>query len=179
MNRLQFATLALAMACWSVAGCSQTKDDEFAEQPEGGHVEDSAHPAHGPHNGHVADLGTEYRAEVTFDAEGRRIVVYLLNHDNDEPAAIEPTEVTLFMEGHKDDEGEGIPLTKETIGEGEDAETGWIAAKGTFGTTVASVEDIHGHIHATVDGKELIADFEEAHGEDHEHGEGESHDEEK
>jgi hypothetical protein len=72
-------------------------------KPEGeivdAHTHDHEH-AHGPHEGHLIELGKEqYHAELVFDAKTRKITVYVLDSEAKNPVAIDQTEITLNLTG--------------------------------------------------------------------------------
>ena len=100
MTRVSLAsTLAFATSLL-LAGCGGGKQDEFKpleNQPEQVEMEDHHHDE-GPHGGHIIDLGDhEYRAELTMDEQSRQVTVYLLEHDTDDPVAIEDESITLNL----------------------------------------------------------------------------------
>ncbi|WP_166831628.1 hypothetical protein [Thalassoroseus pseudoceratinae] len=153
------------------AGCSKKDDSEFSEPTGGSHVEDSAHAAHGPHDGHMAHMGAEHLVEVTVSKEPKQVAVYILDHDDQTVADVEPSAVVLFLTAHKEDEGEGFPLTKKTLGEGDDAETAWVIEGDAVPAELKSIEDFKGHVDVTLDEETTTVTFAHEH-DDHDDHEG-------
>ena len=158
-----------AMVLAVFAGCSKKEDNEFTKPTGDSQVEDSAHQAHGPHDGHMAHLGADHLLEVTVSQEPKQVAAFILNHDDQTIAEVEPSAVVLYLGEHKDDEGEGLPLTKKTVGEGDDAETAWVLEGDAVPDELKSIEDFKGHVDVTIDEKTMTAAFA------HEHAEGEDH----
>lgn len=158
-----------AMVVGVFAGCSKKEDSEFTEPTGGSHVEDSAHQAHGPHDGHTAHLGSAHLVEVTVSKEPKQVAVYILDHDDQTVADVEPSAVVLHLGEHKADEGEGLALTKKTLGEGEDAETAWVLEGDAVPSELNSIEDFKGHVDVTIDEKTMTAEFAHEHEDEEEH----------
>ncbi len=169
--------LLAAMALAVFTGCSKKEDEEFTKPTGGSQVEDSAHQAHGPHDGHMAHLGADHLLEVTVTQEPKQVAVYILNHDDQTIADVKPSAVALFLSEHKDDEGEGLPLTMKTIGEGDDAETAWVLEGDAVPDELKSIEDFKGHVDVTIDEKTMTAAFAHDDHDDHEDHDEEEHDE--
>ena len=99
MSRHFLAFRALICASSLLVGCGGGEEEfqELENQPEQVEVEEHHHE-HGPHGGHIIDLGDhEYRAEVAMDEESRQVTVYLLEHDTDDPLAVDAESITLNL----------------------------------------------------------------------------------
>jgi len=146
-------------------GRTFTEEDNIAnETPEAalqGH-------AHGPHEGHVVELGTEdYHAEVTLD-DAKLLSVYILGSDQKtaKPVASENVTASLKLDG----ETKVVTLAPAPQeGDGEGLASKFTAAD-PLPESVHDAEDLHGSISFTVDGKELKGEIShEEHGHDHGH----------
>ncbi len=151
------------------SGCNNKSDSEFKSQEPGktvapAHLE---HP-HGPHDGHMADLGTDHTlmVEITYKADPREIAVYVVDHNDPKKAvALEAKSMTLELHGDKS------PLTlsaEPQEGDPEGKASKFMVAGTAIPESVKSIEDIEGDLKVEVGGKMLEADF----GHDDEHGEG-------
>src|SRR5690349_7579690 len=86
--------LSAAMMLWlsGLPGCSGEKGSEYhsfdknkdaAPDAERGHAHSHDHgDGHGPHEGDLIELGEEeFHAEVVFDEESDKVILYLLGSD--------------------------------------------------------------------------------------------------
>lgn len=94
--------LALAAAL-AIAGCNSTPSgDQSGKNGKDDHAHDRAHPAHGPHNGHLVELGQEeYHAEWMHDDS--KVTVYILDSEAKKEVPITASKVTIIA---KDPKGE-------------------------------------------------------------------------
>ena len=124
MRTIQFTLSLAAAAAFSlgIAGCGTTQStDPGAGSPQGGshgengghaHGHDHSHPVHGPHGGHLVELGEEeYHAEWLHDDTGKVTVYILDGHvEKEVPIAAESLEVIV-----KIGEKELAPYTLDAV----------------------------------------------------------------
>lgn len=93
-----------------LSGCGGQQGGEYrsfdakkdtSHDAEHGHVHAHDHGhGHGPHEGDLIELGEEeYHAEVVFDEEKHKVILYLLGADAKSAVPIEAKELTLEMPG--------------------------------------------------------------------------------
>ena len=156
-------TLALMTGLW---GCAKD-DGDFKTQEKGVEVKDPEHHHHhhetGPHGGHLADLGDhQYRLEITYAKDPRAITVYVLAHETDDPVPLDAKAITLELEGKDGPQ----PVTLAADPQEKDPEgksSRFTVAGAAIPEAVQDVEDIHGHLSVSVDGKDLKAEIEHHH----------------
>jgi hypothetical protein len=100
MRILLYACLAIAAASLplAVTGCGPKPNANKAGDHD--HDHDHDHAAHGPHDGHVLELGEEeYHAEWTHEDDTGKVTVYLLDKDIKEavPTAAEHVKISLKL----------------------------------------------------------------------------------
>src|SRR3954447_6501560 len=94
------ALIAMIVAIASgiaVAGCNHAAHDKdkTATTAEGHHHEGHDHAHHGPHHGHLMELGAEeYHAEWTHNESGK-ITVYILDGEAKKEVPIEADEIAI------------------------------------------------------------------------------------
>lgn len=178
--------ILLGLAPWMV-GCGGQKE-EFQEYTaaekteEHDHDHDHGH-VHGPHDGHVIDLGDhEYMAEVVYDEATHAVGVYILDHDKMEPLAIEATEISAHLHlGEKEAEYKLAAKPQEGDGEGK-ASFFELAGNEVIAEHVSDIEDVQGEVIVTISGKEyegIVGEGGHDHDHDHEEDHDHDHDEEK
>ncbi|MEO1995469.1 MAG: hypothetical protein ABGZ17_09360 [Planctomycetaceae bacterium] len=187
---MRFALLGVLVACVACIGCKQ-EQKEFQEysqaeqnqavdpHDDGGHDHGGhEHGPHGPHDGHVIEVGDdEYHAEVTFDKDARRISVYFYGHNLNEKQAIAQSELTLDIEDEDSGEETEIVLAAAPEeGETEGKASRFEVAGDKVPEGIDDIEKIHGHIHVTIAGKEYTVDINHDHDHDHEGHDHEGHD---
>ena len=167
------APLFAFAAVLALAGCGGQKDgfqeygkSEKAAPEEHGHE----HHEHGPHDGHVLELGAhEYHAEVVMDAATKKVTVYLYGHELTESHAIDAQEITLTLEH----DGKEMPVTLTAApqeGDPEGKSSRFEVADNEFiKEHVADIEALEGHLTVPVDGKLLEAELGHGHDHDHDH----------
>ncbi|MCA9071780.1 MAG: hypothetical protein KDA84_22790 [Planctomycetaceae bacterium] len=158
----------LLLGVTTMAGCSAQVEDDFNTLEPGKDVKPAVlKHEHGPHGGHVSDLGDgkNYRADITFDGKTRDIVVHLLDADSKPLTEPTPEEVELHLEGAKEHAMEATELKDVKV---------WRLAGKQVPEAIDNIEKIRGHLHVTIAGQELEAEFTEE-DEDHDHSE-EHHD---
>lgn len=104
MRRFMAVVAVMLVGVW-LTGCggSTTKDDPkkgaTGKADDHGHDHDHAHhdhSAHGPHGGHILELGhEEYHAEWTHDDDSGKVTVYVLDGDMKNEVKIESSEITI------------------------------------------------------------------------------------
>jgi hypothetical protein len=143
-----------------LSGCNTKKDDEFKAQEAGKTVKPAeVDHHHGPHGGHMADLGDDHTmmAEITYQADPRQIAVYVVDHEDPSKAvAIEAQSMTLELHGGKS------PLTlsaEPQEGDEEGKASKFVVTGDAIPESIKSIEDIEGDLKVDVGGKTLEAEF--------------------
>ena len=150
------------------AGCTKEADNDFKTQEAGKTVKPPkvAH-VHGPHDGHMAELGDKMMAEITFQADPRQIAVYVVDHEDPSKAvAIEAQSMTLELHGGSS------PLTlsaERQEGDEEGKASKFVVAGEAIPASIKSIEDIEGDLKVDVAGKTLEAEFGDHDHEGHDH----------
>ena len=177
-NRIIGGLLVFALAA-GFAGCAGKKtEEEFKTQEKDVNVKHKElHHEHGPHEGHVADLGTDhqYRVELTYTKKPKA-----RGHGVCDGARFrQPRRLGC----QDDDVGAGSkairsrsrspPTRRMTIPKANSRGT-WSRGK-RFPLPIQGLEDIHGHLKVEVGGKTLEADFDHDHDHDHEDEDEEKH----
>jgi hypothetical protein len=95
-NSLTISAALLACLGLLLAGCYQGGSAAAKKGDEpGAHEHDHDHAHHGPHGGHIMEIGDEeYHAEWTHDDSGR-VTFYILSADAKEEVPIAAEEVTI------------------------------------------------------------------------------------
>lgn len=177
---INYPLFAIICAVVGFVGCGSDeagyqeygKDDAAKAQAQS---DAHAHSHTAPHGGHLVELGNhQYNAEVVFDAAGRKLTVYLLDAHAENAHAIAETELELHLEG-ADGETEltlmAVPQSSDAAGKSSRFEL----AGEKIPATLKSAEDLHGHVHATIDGKSFAGEISHDHDHGHDHAKG--HDE--
>ena len=177
---MKFQTLKLATALLSVSlfvGCpadetSTSKTTPYTEADKNTDDHGHSHEHHeGPHGGHVIELTDDHSAhlEVTFAKADRAITIYVLGKDLDTPLPVKVDEIEFELEGEDDSEVE-LELTPQPLeGEAEGTASVFVVAGDKVPAAIDDIEKLHGHVHVTIDGKELLGELEHDHDEhDHE-----------
>ena len=170
-----FGTLSLVAAvalffggCKPQEGGESTEykaQGEPAEATAHGHDHDEDH-AHGPHDGHIIELGSSH-AELVFDETNRKITVYLLDGKLKNPVAIDQPEVLLNLTV----ETKPVQLKLAAAPqEGEAAGTSsrFELAGDQIPAAIRGEEDLKGRLGAKINGEELSGDLSHE-GHEHEH----------
>jgi hypothetical protein len=92
-----FIAITVAMGLSVIAGCNRAAHDkDRAAASGGGHDhEGHDHAHHGPHHGHLIELGEEeYHAEWTHDESGK-VAVYILDSEAKKEVPIEAAEIAI------------------------------------------------------------------------------------
>ena len=176
------AMSVLLAGCALLAGCGGGGEDDYKPaDPNVPEVPEAAgHPEEGTHGGHLYDLGDhEFFAEPLFDAQSRKITIYLVQHnDINKPAPMDAEGATLTLEvaGAEGAEQEvELPLTAvPQPGDPEGQASQFELAGDQLPPEITSEEQLHGDLAFTSGGKTLRAHLHPP--EPHEHGEGEGQD---
>ena len=158
----------LAVTAGYVVGCNNQQATTPYADAEVAPADHDEHEHHheGPHGGHIVELAGDHsvHGEFVLDTEGKVARLYLYGEDLKTP--VQATAVTFHAEG---DNGEEQEVTMEPAGGAESASE-FTASIDQLPS--GDIEQLFGHFHVTVDGKELSGDL--AHDHDHDH-EGHSH----
>ena len=182
-NGIWMAGLAAAAAAFCVAGCEDSGYKDYSKAPLSDahdHDHDHDHDGHeGKHGGHVLELDDVHghHAEMVFDNATRDITLYFYGSE----IGVAKAATSLEFEIEKDEkevalESKASPLDGETA----EASSRFVIAGSQLPEEIKSEEQLDGHFHVTIDGKELVGSF-HAHSHDehspdeHDHG----HSEEK
>jgi hypothetical protein len=94
MHALKASLTLAALLALSVPGCNSTANHS-EKTPKGDEAHDHEHHHHGPHNGHMMELGAEqYHAEWTHDESGK-VTFYILDSDAKKDVPIAAEEITI------------------------------------------------------------------------------------
>ncbi len=152
MNPCAAGTLGLAIFVLA-AGCNS--DSGYQPIPKGTKPVEAPHEhEHGPHGGHLVELGQEdYHAEVVFDAKKAAITVYLLDSSAKKPSPTEAKQVvlTLTLDGkpHKLP-APAAPQPGDPEGKSSRFE---LAGNADVKSHVKDEEDLKGTVEATIGGR--------------------------
>ena len=171
------ATLLAFAGVLAFVGCKGQQEEfqEYGKSEKAAPEEhDHGHHEHGPHDGHVLELGDhEYHAEVVMDAATKKVTVYILGHELSESHAIDAAELTLTLDHDgKEHEVTLVAVPQEGDPEGKSSRFE-VADDPIIKEHVADIEELHGHLTVPVDGKLLEAEISHDHEHGHAHGEGE------
>lgn len=163
----------VVIAAAALLACGCPAQEEYREFGEGDDVtnvtpvEEHAHE-HGPHGGHIIELGEEeYHAEVTVDA-ARKLTVYVLGPDGSTPAPI-AAESIAFELGDLDAPTvltlNAVPLEGDPEGQSSRFE----AAPDALPESIHDIEELHGAVVIDVGGLSYVGALSHDHGHSHEH----------
>lgn len=138
------------------------EDAARAEAYEHDHGHDHAHTA--PHGGHLIELGDhEYNAEVVFEPEGRKLIVYLLDAHAENPAPVALETIEFAIEG-----GDPITLSAEPLeGEAEGRSSRFSASGDSI--SIDDIEELHGSLTIEINGKTYTGELKHDHDHGHDH----------
>lgn len=169
MTRIVFAFSLFAAASLLLAGCGGGADEEFKpleNQPAKVEVEEHHHEE-GPHGGHIIDLGDhEYRAELTMDEQSRQVTVYLLEHDTDDPVAIEAESITLNLRAGDQPTQVTLSATPQE-GEAEGKSSRFQAPGDQIPEQIKDIEELEGELSVKIGEKSYTGEIEHDHDHDH------------
>ena len=100
LNSLPAWLASLSLVAF-MAGCDSGKKGNFKEVPKGTVVKETAHEhhhEHGPHGGHIIELGEEeYHAELAHDEAAKTVTIYLLDKTAKVAVPIADPEIVLNL----------------------------------------------------------------------------------
>lgn len=137
------------------------------------HAEGEGHASHGPHDGHLIELGNEeYHAELVHDEAAGKVTIYVLDSGAKKAVPIEATELTINLK--HDGKGEQFKLAAAPQeGDGEGKSSRFVSDDKELaedldheGTQARLVIEIAGKSFTG----EIKHDHDEEHGKDHKHG---------
>jgi hypothetical protein len=158
-----------AVAAFCVAGCEESSYEDYSKAPlSETAAHDHDHGEHeGKHGGHVLELDDAHghHAEMVFDKATRDITLYFYGSE----IGVAKTATSLEFELEKgEDEVELESKASPLDGETPEACSRFVIAGSQLPEEIKSEEQLDGHFHVTIDGKELVGSF-HAHSHD-EHG---------
>lgn len=138
--------MGLCLAFPWLSGCGGSPQVRtFTSQDDVEHADDHAHD-HGPHGGHVVELGGEdYHAEVVFDAATRQLTVYLLGSDVKTPLAIEAENLSIRLKVGEETQ-ELVLAAAPQEGEGDGKASRFTQKEGSLPESIKDAEDLHGEV---------------------------------
>ncbi len=165
--RLLLPALMLAVSAW---GCPQqqeykgfTPGDDIVnvEPPEHAHEH-----VHGPHDGHIVELGhEEFHAEVVFDAPARKLTVYVLGPDAKTPQLVAEPTLIVNLEGGP--APVSLTLNAEPLeGEAEGQCSRFSVTEGVP-ESIKDIEGIHGEVVMMIEDKQYKGEIGHDHGHAH------------
>jgi hypothetical protein len=164
--RLIFVTGAsvLLAATSAMLGCGGP-GQEYHPVPKGVVVKEQSHEhEHGPHGGHLVELGEEeYHAELAFDPKTAKVTVYLLDSTAKNAAPIDAKEITLKLA--LDGKAEALalaaaPQSGDPQGKSSRFE---LADNADVKSHVKDEEDLKGSVTATIAGKSFSGEIKHEH----------------
>ena len=169
VERLAGLSLAALLVLNGCTGADTTTEYADAEQnvpSANGHE----HEQEGPHGGHILEFSEnhEYHGEVCFDADTRDVTLYLLGSDMKTPVPVPATDVEFELEEGDD---EVVVALKADPLPGEDATIAskFVVSGSDLPASIHDIEELHAHVHVTIDGTEYAAGLEHGH-DGHDHG---------
>jgi hypothetical protein len=166
--QLPVLNAVLLTAALAFAGCNQGDDTRtFSDADDVAHTDDHAHEhAHGPHDGHLVELGGEdYHAEVTLDAASRRLTVYILDAEL-KPLPTDAQSVSVRLK--LGDETKEITLPAQpqaTDGEGKSSQ--FAMTEGALPESIKDAEGLEGEVVVSIGGTQYRGAVTHDHGHDH------------
>ncbi|MBC8290992.1 MAG: hypothetical protein H8E37_11820 [Planctomycetes bacterium] len=131
----------------------------------------SEHVHKAPHDGHLIPLGDhEYNIEMVFTAESRELHAYVLGGHAEKVVQLD---LESFDFDQEDEEGNEVEITltaNPQEGDKDGMASRYTAMGEAIPEDIKDLEDLHGHVHIEIDGKQYTGDL------DHDHEEGKGHD---
>lgn len=144
LSRALLMGLCLVFPWLSGCGGSQPVRT-FSSQDDVQHADDHAHD-HGPHGGHVVELGGEdYHAEVVFDAASRKLTVYLLGSDVKSALPVESESLSVRLKVGEETQEIVLTATPQE-GEGDGKASRFTLVEGSLPESIKDAEDLHGEV---------------------------------
>ncbi len=162
-----------ALAAFVVVGCEDSKYQDYSKAPlsdQSAHDHGHDHGEHvGKFGGHVLELDDAHghHAELVFDTTTRDITLYFYGSEVGVAKAASSLEFEIEKDGKETElESKASPLEGETDG----ASSRFVIAGSQLPEDIKSEEQLEGHFHVTIDGKELVGNFHAHSHDDHDHG---------
>lgn len=169
-----------ALAAFGVVGCEDSSYQDYSKAPlsdqhahdhghEHDHGHDHVHEHEGKHGGHVLELDDVHghHAEMVFDSATRDITLYFYGSEIGVAKIVSSLEFEIEKDGSETVlEAKASPLDGET----EEACSRFIIAGSQLPEDVKSEEQLNGHFHAMIDGREFVGSFHAHSHDDHDHG---------
>ncbi|MEZ6066679.1 MAG: hypothetical protein R3B90_13455 [Planctomycetaceae bacterium] len=166
-HALMAGSTALVLA--GLTGCESQEGTRSFNAAEGDNVEntdphDHAAHAHGPHDGHIVELGGEdYHAEVTMDEAKKTLTVYLLAADMTTPLGTEADSASVRLQiGDAKQEFVLQPTDRAEDGKA----TVFSQTDSTLPDSIQDAEDLIGEVVVTINGKQHRGEITHDHGHD-------------
>ena len=163
MSRLIVGS-CLALSVLAFYGCPAKSGGEFKEltekdAKETAPVEGHDHHEHGPHEGHIVELG-DYHGEIVLEGD-RKLTLYILDGEvkNAVPLAGATAQANLKI----GEEAKSIPLAALPLDGEADGKSSRYQSAEALPESVKDIEAVAGEISLTVDGKPTIGKIEHDH----------------
>lgn len=163
------AAVLVGLSLIGLPGCGsekQTRTFTAEDETDHGDMHDHAH-AHGPHGGHIIELGGEdYHAELTFDAASRKLTVYLLESDVKTPLPVDAASLAVRLK--IGEETQELTLAATPLeGETEGKASQFVLVEGSVPESIKDEEDLHGQIVVSFGGQQYRGEITHDHGHHH------------
>lgn len=174
MNVRRFCSLLVMVgvaAIWA-AGCgpsapptSDKGSDTHGHNHDHDHGHDHDHAHHGPHGGHIIEIGKEeYHAEWTHDDDGT-VTVYILDSDMKKEVPITDEKVVIEIKAGETVKSYELMAINRSEGDEPKASQFEIVDKGLLGG-LESLKGLEAALKVNINGKEFVAPIKE---EEHDH----------
>ncbi|MDA0590678.1 MAG: hypothetical protein O2820_21485 [Planctomycetota bacterium] len=164
----KFQTLpvyCLALLTTVLIGCGDPDGDVSEVQTadvDAAHAEAAASGHHhdAPHGGHLIPLGDhEYNIELVFSAEPRELHAYVLGGHAEKAIALELESFDFDQEDEEGNEVEIVLTANPQEGDKEGTASRYTAKGDAIPASIKDLEDLHGHVHIGIDGKQYTGDL--------------------
>ena len=166
--------LSIALLSVTFIGCAdpegevievQTTDVAKANSEAAG----SEHHHTAPHGGHLIPLGDhEYNIELVFSAEPRELHAFILGGHATKKIGLDLESFDFDQEDSEGNEVEISLTANPQEGDAEGLASRYTAQGDAIPDSIKDLEDLSGHVHIEIDGKEYTGDLDHDHG-DHGH----------
>ena len=168
---------AVLIVLCGLGGCGGKPSGDFrtfdakkdtSPDAEHGNAHDHEHgDSHGPHGGDLIELGDEeYHAEVMFDEESHKVILFLLGADAKSAVSVEAKELALEMTG------QDAPVTHALAAAPQEGDGDGKSSRFEI-TSEDLIEAFHhdpktvGKFQVSIGGKEFTGKIKHAHDDDH------------
>lgn len=163
MSRSFLISLSLAFAAALIIGCGgptgtkNTKKEGGTADPHAGHD----HSAHGPHEGHLVELGEEeYHAEWKEDDDSGKVTVWILDSTAKKTEAIAAESIKISVNVAKEAKEYELPAVDRTTGDKPTAFKFEIVSKELLGQ-LETPKQTEPKISVDINGKSFVGKIEE------------------